>query len=325
MSEPSPPPVFIVGAARSGTTLVRSMLGAHPELSIPPESHFLGYVGHRYGRRTWTPAMVSAVAADVANDGHFRRWGLDPGQTAARVVGAQPASLADTLGGFFSAYAASEGKQRWGDKTPHYVFILDQLREIWPDMRVIHVIRDGRDVAASHLALSAGGRRWVAPTAAAAGAWWQSAVGRGRDTGADLGERYAEVRYEELVREPEATVERLCDFIGIAHDPSLVAYHDRVHLPDTVEFGRANLPLDPLARDWRTELSESDIAAFETVAGRQLEACGYELAHVPTGRIQSLTSTLQARAYLGVRGMRKGAQQAGDRHAPAVTRRWSRR
>ena len=121
--------------------------------------------------------MVSAVAADVANDGHFRRWGLDPGQTAARVVAAQPASLADTLGGFFSAYAASEGKQRWGDKTPHYVFILDQLREIWPDMRVIHVIRDGRDVAASHLALSAGGRRWVAPTAAAAGAWWQSAVG----------------------------------------------------------------------------------------------------------------------------------------------------
>ena len=124
------------------------MLGAHPELAIPPESHFLGYLGHRYSRRGWTPATVSSVAADVARDAHFRRWGLDPGGAAARVVASQPSSLAETLGGFFSVYAADEGKRLWGDKTPHYVFILDQLRELWPDMRVIHVIRDGRDVAA---------------------------------------------------------------------------------------------------------------------------------------------------------------------------------
>ena len=55
LTDATPSPVFIVGAARSGTTLVRSMLGAHPELAIPPESHFLGYLGHRYGRRSWTP------------------------------------------------------------------------------------------------------------------------------------------------------------------------------------------------------------------------------------------------------------------------------
>ena len=130
LTDATPSPVFIVGAARSGTTLVRSMLGAHPELAIPPESHFLGYLGHRYARRSWTQGIVSSVAADVARDAHFRGWGLDPGGAAARVVASQPGSLAETLGGFFSVYADAEGKRLWGDKTPHYVFILDQLRDL---------------------------------------------------------------------------------------------------------------------------------------------------------------------------------------------------
>jgi Sulfotransferase family len=317
--------VFIVGAARSGTTLVRSMLGAHPELAIPPESHFLGYLGHRYARRSWTPGIVSSVAADVARDTHFRSWGLDPGGAAARVVASQPGSLAETLGGFFSVYADSEGKRLWGDKTPHYVFILDQLRDLWPNLRVIHVIRDGRDVACSHLALAADGRRWVAPTAAAAAAWWQSAVSRGRAAGSELGDRYAEVRYEELVGRPQQTIAGLCDFLGIERDTSVVEYHDRVRMAQSDEFSRVREPLDPNARDWRRELTDRDIAAFESVAGQQLADCGYLLANVPTRRLRMLTSNLQARAYLGARGMRRGARRAGHRHAPAVTRTWARR
>ena len=221
------------------------MLGAHPELAIPPESHFLGYLGHRYGRRGWSASAVSAVAADVARDAHFRNWGLDPGSAAAGVVASQPGSLAETLGGFFSAYAASEGKRLWGDKTPHYVFILDQLRELWPDLRVIHVIRDGRDVACSHLALAADGQRWVAPTAAAAAAWWRSAVARGRAAGGELGDRYTEVRYEQLVLRPQQTISRLCEFIGIARDTTVVDYHGRVRLTQSDEFSRVREPLDP--------------------------------------------------------------------------------
>jgi hypothetical protein len=301
------------------------MLGAHPELAIPPESHFLGYLGHRYGRRGWSPAAVSAVAADVARDAHFRAWGLDPGSAAARVVASQPGSLAETLGGFYSAYAASEGKLLWGDKTPHYVFILDQLRELWPDLRVIHVIRDGRDVACSHLALAADGRRWVAPTAAAAGAWWQSAVARGRAAGEELGERYTEVRYEQLVRRPQQTIAWLCEFLGIARDTTVVDYHGRVRLTQSDEFSRVRQPLDPHARDWRRELTDGDVAAFEAVAGKQLADCGYLLANLPTGRLKTVTSNVQARAYLGARGMRRGARRAGHRHAPAITRGWSRR
>ena len=84
-------------------------------------------------------------------------------------------------------------------------------------------------------------------------------------------------------------------------------------------------PLDPNARDWRRELTDRDIAAFESVAGQQLADCGYLLANVPTRRLRMLTSNLQARAYLGARGMRRGARRAGHRHAPAVTRTWARR
>jgi hypothetical protein len=316
--------VFIVGAARSGTTLVRSMLGAHPELSIPPESHFLGYLGHRYGRRRWRPALVSEVATDVARDAHFREWGIDPGTTAAKVVAAQPQSLAETLGGFFSAYAETEGKKLWGDKTPHYVFILDQLREMWPDLRVVHVVRDGRDVACSHLALAADGRRWVAPSAAAAAGWWRSAVAHGRAAGEELGERYTEVRYEHLVRRPGHAIEQLCDFLELRRDTTVVDYHSRVRQSDLEDFSRTRGPIDPNARDWRRELTENDVVAFESVAGKQLTACGYDLADLPVSRLKAAAFSLQAQAFLGARGMRRGARRVGHRHAPSVSRSWAR-
>jgi Sulfotransferase family len=302
------------------------MLAAHPQLAIPPESHFVGYLARRYQDRAWAPAVLSALAADVAADAHFRLWGLDPESTAACVVASRPAGLADALGGFFSAYAVAEGKPYWGDKTPHHVFLLHDLERLWPDMRVLHVIRDGRDVACSHIALARDlDQRWTARSVPAAAAWWRAAIVRGRAAGARLGDRYAEVRYEDLLADPRRELDRLCRFAGLPFHADMLDHAGRVRTPRSPEFATARGPLRRPVHSWRGELSRHQIASFEAVAGPELAACGYEPAALPTDPFTDTLARARAGAFMGWRDLRRGARRAAHRHAVPLARAWARR
>jgi len=194
-------PLFIVGAPRSGTTLVRSLLAANPGISIPPESHFVSYLHHRYAGRLdrWRPADSRALARDIADDAHFRDWGLDPDVTTTEVLAANPGSFAETVEQFYLAYARRENKTRWGDKTPHYLFEHETLLRAWPDLLLLNVLRDGRDVASSHLAFTRKGGPWLARSAPSAAIWWKYSLRQARAARARLGSRFAEIRYEDLV------------------------------------------------------------------------------------------------------------------------------
>src|SRR5881394_462023 len=148
-----PPASFVVGVARSGTTLLRLMLDAHPDLAIPHETHFL-------------PAVL-ALAGDADRDELFRRvtefetWpdlGLDAHDYRRAIEGVEPFDLATGVRVFYRLYAARFGKVRWGDKTPPYLGHLAAIERLLPEARFVHLIRDGRDVAVSLEPL------WFAPS-----------------------------------------------------------------------------------------------------------------------------------------------------------------
>jgi Sulfotransferase family len=284
----TPPSPFVVGVPRSGTTLLRLMLDSHPELTIPPETHFVPAV-IRAVRRGRTADGVAAVITD------HRRWtdfGLEPNALRGRIAAVDPLEAGGAIRAFFELYAEKQGKPRWGDKTPGYATKMRRIQKALPEARFIHVIRDGRDVVASRARRA---QREPLPVAVAARRWKRRVISTRRR--AEDVEHYMEVRYEDLVANPEGTLQRVCDFVELPFDAAMLGYHEHAaerlaeierDLP--ARRGRHELeanpriaahqraaepPLAQRAGAWRDEMSPDELAAFEAEAGDLLADLGY--------------------------------------------------
>ena len=193
-------PIFIVGCQRSGTTLLRLILDAHPRLSVGPESRFLDDLAKVTGEE-WPRIEPYGLPRDFLNQ-----------------------RFAQLFHDFHAAYAESRGRVRWGDKSPRYTLRIPFLDELFPTCQVIHVVRDGRDVVSSHR------ERWGYASAYKATAKWQRYIEAARAAGAELGpERFTEVRYEHLVSDPEPTLRVLLEFLGEPWDDAVLHHHDAPH------------------------------------------------------------------------------------------------
>lgn len=295
------PAPFIVANPGSGTTMLRLMLDAHPEIAIPPETHFLPEVikeCRRIRRRTGEFASAEQVTALIA--GH-RRWGdfhLDEEELVERLRERQPVTARRAIRAFYRLYAERQGKPRWGDKTPEYVLNMARLGRLLPEARFVHVIRDGRDVALSRT-------RWRASRGAdprPVESWarqWKRWIERARSQAPRLDGRYLEIRYEDLVLDVEPTLRRVCEFVELDWDQVMLSYHERagerireLDQPLPPEEGKAPLPAGHRMQKhqsatkppepqkvatWVREMSAEDQAAFEGVAGDLLAALDYEV------------------------------------------------
>ncbi len=299
-SDAGRPAPFVVGVGRSGTTLMRMMLDSHPELAIPPETHF---VPELIGTcRGWRSSPAKALRTITES----RRWGdfdLDSEELLSRFKSLEPFEPAGVLRAFYSLYASSHGKPRWGDKTPVYVTKMVEISEALPEARFVHLIRDGRDVAVSRArrAMSA------ASTPQAAARKWRDRILAARDQGARV-PHYMELRYEDLVLDTEPTLQRVCEFIELDWDPCLLSYYERAgqrlqevarDLPATggkklrpaeERVAAHALTKQPPQADrvnaWRAQMSSDDLASFESEAGALLAELGYETsgAGAPAGK-----------------------------------------
>lgn len=269
---------FVVARGRSGTTLVRAILDAHPALAIPGESHFpiwFAVRARRYGTRDRFDR--DRFVADLEGHWAFRRWDLPSLAVREAYEASRPDTLPDALRLAYATYARHHGKERYGDKTPSFVIHIDRLARLFPEASFVHVIRDGRDVALSYLDTDFGSRNVVEAAIA-----WDRYVRRGRASGARLGPgRYHEVRYEHLVDDPERVVRRLCGFLGLTFEPTMLRYFERVdalHRSLSHREHHRNLYLPPTSglRDWRRQMDPRAVEVFEAIAGPLLDELGYE-------------------------------------------------
>jgi hypothetical protein len=268
------PFVFVVGKGRSGTTLVRAMLTAHPEMAIPPETHFIVRMSKRpdvmkEGR------VDTGVLVDRLKGHHgFAKMGLDHEAVRQQLESSRPLSYPDAIRTIFGMYAASKGKPRYGDKTPGHVMQIPALATMFPEGRFIHVIRDGRDVLLSNLET-----RFGSADVAEGALVWRRVVAEGRKAGAELeAKRYCEIRYEDLLDDPEGQVRRLADFCSLDFDRDMLRYFDKGSEIVGSAWHHRNLNLPPTKgmRNWRIEMPRHHVFAFERLAGDQLDALGYE-------------------------------------------------
>ena len=276
--------MFVVGCGRSGTTLLRLMLDAHPDLAIPPESHFLSRFGHAIDRYRADDGGVDPerLAGDILRTKNFAAWGVPHAAVLERVRSvAAPASFAEIVDAVYRAYAEPRGASRWGDKTPRYVLDIPLFDRLFPGSRFVHIVRDGRDVAMSLRSVRFGPND---PMGAAA--FWSRRVRAGRRDGGRLGPgRYAEVRYEGLIADPERELRAICGMIDLPWDPAMLEYHRRVEeaLPEDRRSQHRHEDRPPTAglRDWRAQMPDAEVAAFEAVAGDLLDELGYDRGAPP--------------------------------------------
>lgn len=270
-------PFFIVGAQRSGTTLFRLMLNRHPRLCVPYESVFIPELQEREGAAgLLTAAEAARILRLIARHPFVIRGKLLPDPAA--VLACAPHSYQDLLNAMFRELARRHGKSRWGDKTPSYVSRIPLLRKLFPDAQFIHLVRDGRGVAVSMRQM----RWWGEHNILTCAARWSNRVRSARTAGSWLAEDYLEIRYEDLVRNPEAVLRRTCHFLGEDFDPVMLDHHESAvrDMPTAAIrwHGTSTSPVDPSkAEDWTRLLSSDDVAIFESVAGATLAAFDYPL------------------------------------------------
>jgi hypothetical protein len=258
-------PIFVVGAARSGTTWVHDALRIHPLVGAVFETEL-------FQLNTGMGGLFDPA-----------RWEGDP-QGVARII-----SRADLLaeGRAFAGRVLAHGLQPHHrylvEKTPGHVERMPIIAAAFPEARFIHVIRDGRDVCVSRRAAQRTwarswkrlpGRLEVARIAAS----WSRLVRAGQAGAAALGDRVLEVRYEELRRDPRAGYRRMLDFATIPYDDELI---ETIHAG--VDFDTTGRAKDPTGfyragrvGDWQHELGLTDCIAFDAVAGATLVDLGYE-------------------------------------------------
>jgi hypothetical protein len=238
----------------------------------------------------------------------FARLQLDPQVIEALVREGGPKHYAQFASEVFDLHGQVKGKPLVGEKSPGYVRHLSTLYGLWPETKVVHLIRDGRDVALSVLDWSKRERTagrfptWAEDPVTTTALWWEWHVRLGREAGAPLGpERYYELRYELLVSDPELECRKLCEFLALAYDPAMVRFHEgRTRHEQGLSAKHAWLPPTPGLREWRSQMSMDQVQQFEAAAGDALEELGYERAVRAPDRAPPAPAQVLAASFPGV-------------------------
>ncbi len=250
MTSEVPGPVFVVGSMRSGSTMLRLMLDSHPRIAIPSETGFMG-----------SAAAVHRIPDWKFGDGWYERLGWSAAEVDER--------LREFYDGMFRRYASTQGKPRWGEKTPFHTAHMVRMAQIFPDARFVGIVRHPGAVASSlH-------RRFHYEFGEAV-TYWQDINKRMLSSAIALGDRFALCRYEDLVRQGEPVLRELLDFLGEPWEPEVLHHHEvqrekgapravegRTITSDPVDASRADAWSTSVGEDERGELERaSDLAAF---------------------------------------------------------------
>jgi len=273
----SHPPLFIVGNDRSGTTMLRLILDAGPEIAIPPESMILTDYGAVWeGGALEDPEAAARFMAEVWWHPKIALWNLEGPPPPVPPGLDHAAAYRFVVEAPFRAYARQAGKPRWGDKTPHYLHHIGALLAVWPQARFVILVRDGRDVA-----LSVGRMPFGPNNAWAAASWWARGIRAGQRAQGDHAAAVMTFRYEGLVSDPARMVPEICAFAGLAFSPGMLAI-DKADRAKIVADQKGWFPTlfdgihTSASGRWRDEMPVRDQRIFACLAGPELSAFGYE-------------------------------------------------
>ncbi len=307
---------FVAGEMRSGTSWLRHSLSDHPEISCGQEGSFFGLDYDREEIPVYK-APVSSLTRALAISEELKTWHALPWNLWSDGYEEDLRALSRlSIDYFLSKEVARTGRRIVGDKSPQHTENLDEIHDIYPEAKIIHIVRDGRDVAVSAMnhwwrlakdragvfeltpeelkirdeynadkeAFLASGRSiFTEERLAQLARRWSRRSGKARRDGTKLyGEGYLEIRYEDLLLDTPALFGRVLEFLGAGSDERVIerclrsSDFERASNRSQGEEDSASFFRKGVAGDWRNVFTEKDREIYKKYAGEQLVEFGYE-------------------------------------------------
>ena len=282
MTEAINSPFFILCSGRSGSTLLASMLNMHPNLYVPVElfglysslpqqlKHY-GDLNHDFNLRL--------LAYDLKNVGQLKEFNIDfDSDEFYRRIYPRNKNLRSVIDCFYETLLSRSGRSRIGDKTPNNSPFIKVIDNLYPESKVIHLVRDGRDCAISSIRSRKGiNHRNVYEL----GKLWPRNNGMIAAFGSENPSRYLRIRYEDLVVEPANILREICSFLNESYSDSLLSYKEGKFAQENARVldHHTNLGENIIRNNvgkWRSGLSREEVSIYNSLAGAALISFGYE-------------------------------------------------
>ena len=307
---------FIAGEMRSGTSWLRRTLSAHPEIACGHEGSFFG---RNYDHEEIPVYMgpVSSFTRALAVSEELRVWHQLPWNQWTYGYEEDLRYLTRlSIDYFLAKEVARTGKRMVGDKSPQNTECLDEIHEVYPDARIVHIVRDGRDVAVSAMHhwwrlakdqeegvfeltpeeleirdayledregfLASGRSIFTEERLGQLARRWSYRVGKAHQEGIALyGERYLEIRYEDLLKHTPETLRRVLELLGARKEKETIerciraSSFERISSRRRGEEDSRSFFRKGVAGDWREVFTGRDREIYEELAGDQLVKLGY--------------------------------------------------
>lgn len=310
--------IFIIGSPRSGTNLLRVMLGQLPLIAAPHPPHII----HRlmplmptYGDLKQNFSLLVEDACRLVELNYVQWESVELNRKGIIERCSQPNLLA-VAGAIYDIYAERWGKSGWCNKSMYNVNYAGEIAEFFSDAKFIYMYRDGRDVALSNRKGIVGEKHYyhIAKD-------WHDIQQLGLKFAVG-NERCKSVSYEELLSKPEQTCESVCKFLGVDYTPQMMEFHrsdeSRMSASSSSILGNITKPLMVNnTRKFVKETNEEDLRIFESVAGESLDALGYDRVLIKPGQELQFTEEEIAEFAIENKKLKEDAWAAwteDDRH-----------
>ncbi|MHA1384508.1 MAG: sulfotransferase family protein [Candidatus Helarchaeota archaeon] len=271
--------IFIIGVGRSGTTLLMSTLNAHSRICFPPETMFLKHYLCR-------PKVHKIFAKDkrrffnlLNKDSNFKRLGMK----AENIIESlnNEFSLKEYYQTMLGKYASAKNKILVGDKYPRNLELLPEIKYLFPDAIIIHIIRDPRDVILSRMKTWWGVRRNLIAHIGITREMLKLASEQGRKL---FNKNYYELRYEDLLKNPEDKLQDICNLLEINYEPNMLNFQksaSEIIQKDELSFKARNL--ESLIRNntnkWKKEMNKFKVILIESGCRSNMKKYNYSLKY----------------------------------------------
>lgn len=269
-------PIFIIGAQRSGTTLLRLLLNAHSKIAIPEEAIFiLPLLTKKLIRDGLHRKDITKFATYLKNDAQFKLWNYDSSGYFTWIDKQEHISVHNVIGRLYSSFAKTEGKTIWGDKTPGFFRCINTLATLYPKGRFIHIVRDGRDVFCSMRKMMPERND---PTLMAID-WIYKTNKIEKAFHANKSILKITIRYEDLVADPFEVIQKVCIFLELDFEQTMLQFYQKSsnYIGSHHSAQIFNKVATTSCQRWKKELLQSESRVFQFFALKTLKKFKYPL------------------------------------------------
>ncbi len=281
----SMPVFFIIGRERSGTTLLRFLCDAHPNIEIPIECPYIIQMYSKYGNtKVWTSEKLMSFYDDLFKLGYFNLWTIDKDKLRNDLLACEGITSYGTIcKTVHFNYISFNKKQQilvLGDKNPVYLLFIKKILKIFPEAKFVHLVRDYRDNILSMMKINL-----EAHIFASLAYRWKVFNKKVINFKQLYPQQFLTVKYENLVNDSSNSLKEICEFLNVDYNPLMLDFHKlydeykNVYPQEFIikYFSSLFQPLTPQKVDgWKNTMSERQIITADSIVGDSAELFGYE-------------------------------------------------